>query len=109
MKEYSGPGTLAKLSDIIKAAIAGKQDVLTTDGTVTIKGNEVGVKSPVQGVYTQAEFDALPEETQNCGMFVISDGGSGGSSGRTGSAIPAGGIIIWSGAAGFDKAQSLMV
>lgn len=51
----------------------------------TAEGPKIGVTTPVQGIVTQAEFDALPEEQQNKGFYVISDsgGGSGGGGGES--------------------------
>lgn len=46
--------------------------------TETEDGPEIGLTTPVQGVVTQAEFDALPQEQRNKGLYVISDGGEGG-------------------------------
>lgn len=61
---------------------------MTAGDGVSIQDGEIRVSTPVRGIVTQAEFDALPEERQNSGLFVISDGkdgdGSGGeSSGET--------------------------
>lgn len=49
-----------------------------TDGTIS-------VTKPIRGVFTQEEFDALPEEEKNSGMCVVDDGteDSGGSSSST--------------------------
>lgn len=49
-----------------------------TDGTIS-------VTKPIRGVFTQEEFDALPEEEKNSGMCVVDDGAedSGGSSSST--------------------------
>jgi hypothetical protein len=38
---------------------------------------EISVATPVRAIVTQAEFDALPEERRNSGLYVISDGGGG--------------------------------
>lgn len=67
---------------------AGSGADLTAGDGVSIQDGEIRVSTPVRGIVTQAEFDALPEERQNSGLFVISDGkdgdGSGGeSSGET--------------------------
>lgn len=51
----------------------------TTDETLSMsEENVLGVTTPIQGIKTQAEFDALPEEQQNKGLYVISDGESSG-------------------------------
>lgn len=53
----------------------------TTDNSLQMSAeNMLGVTTPVQGIKTQAEFDALPADDQNKGLWVISDGESGGSS-----------------------------
>lgn len=49
--------------------------------TETEDGPEIGLTTPVQGVFTQAEFDALPEEQRGKGFYVIPDGGAGDGSG----------------------------
>lgn len=57
----------------------------TTDDTLTMsKENVLGVTTPVRGV-TQAEYDALTEEQQKSGMYVITDAvGNGGGSSENG-------------------------
>lgn len=50
------------------------------DITETEAGASIGVTTPVQGIVTQAEFNAMPEAERNRGLYVISDGGGGGSS-----------------------------
>lgn len=61
-----------------------------TDGTIS-------VTKPIRGVFTQEEFDALPEEEKNSGMCVVDDGAedSGGSSSSTASSVPKGTIVAW--------------
>ena len=46
----------------------------------TEAGPEIGLTTPTRGIVTQEEFDALPEAERNKGLYVISDGGSGGGS-----------------------------
>lgn len=46
--------------------------------TQTETAPEISVESPVRKILSQAEFDALPEEERNRGLYVISDGGPGG-------------------------------
>lgn len=82
MKEYSGPGTLAKLSGIIKTALAGKQNMLTPDNTVHLNEDRIGVRTPVRGVYTQAAYDALSEEEKAVGLYILSDAGGGAAGGN---------------------------
>lgn len=50
------------------------------DITDTETGAEISVTTPVQGIVTQAEFNAMTEAERNRGLYVISDGGGGGSS-----------------------------
>lgn len=53
------------------------------DITETAEGPKIGVTTPVQGIVTQAEFDALTEAQQSKGLYVISDGGDGGDGGAS--------------------------
>lgn len=57
-------------------------DLEAGDG-ITITDGVASVDTPVFGIFTQAEYDALPETEREKGMYVISDGGegTGGSSG----------------------------
>lgn len=81
MKTYAGENTLSAFSTIVKKSIAeaGSGTGFTPDDTLTLSDGTLGVTTPVQGVYTQAEFDALPEAQKNKGLYVISDGENGGS------------------------------
>ena len=62
----------------VRAALAGKQDTITAGDGLSKEGDILSVTTPVRGVVTQAEFDALPEEQRNKGLYVIPDGGEGG-------------------------------
>lgn len=53
----------------------------TIDDTLTLDGDTLSVTTPVRGIYTQEEFDALPEAQRNKGMYVVDDGESGGGTG----------------------------
>lgn len=44
---------------------------------------KIGELTKVEGIYTQAEYDALPEDKQTKGMYVIKDAGEGGSGGSS--------------------------
>lgn len=68
----------------VKDALSGKQDTITAGDGVSQTGSTISVTTPVCGVVTQAEFDALPQKQRNKGLYVISDGGEGG--GGSGSA-----------------------
>lgn len=69
----------------LTTALADKQDTLVNGTGTTVLNNGVNINTPVQQIVTQAEFDALPEGDQNKGLWVISDGESGGgSSGSSG-------------------------
>jgi len=46
---------------------------------ISIQDDTISVDTPVRGIVTQAEFDALAAEQQNKGLYVIDDGKSGGS------------------------------
>lgn len=71
----------------VRAALAGKQDTITAGDGVSQVGSTISVTTPVRGIVTQAEFDALPEERRNKGLYVIpgDDSGDcpGGASGQT--------------------------
>ncbi len=60
--------------------------------TETENGRSIGVATPVRGILTQEEFDALPEDQKSKGMYVIAGGGDGGSGGAAEEAYPS--III---------------
>lgn len=60
--------------------------------TKTEDGRSIGVATPVRGILTQEEFDALPEGQKNKGMYVIPGGGDGGSGGAAEEAHPS--IVI---------------
>ena len=68
----------------VRAALAGKQDTITAVDGLSKEGDTLSVTTPVRGVVTQAEFDALPEERRNKGLYVIPDGGSGGGASPSG-------------------------
>lgn len=62
----------------VQAALAGKQNAIAAGDGLSKEGDTLSVATPVRGIVTQAEFDALPEEQRNKGLYVISGGGSGG-------------------------------
>lgn len=86
---YLDSAGLSYLWGKVKASLAGKQDTIAAgdgiDITETAEGPKIGVTTPVRGIVTQAEFDALPEAERNKGLYVISDGGYGGGGGGGGS------------------------
>lgn len=58
-----------------------------------------GRSLPIRAV-SKADYEALPEEEKNADVvYIVPDGGGPGGDGGAGGNIPAGGIIIWSGAA----------
>ena len=71
-------------------ALATKQDAFEVGPTLELTANartaggRLEVKTPVQSVLTQAEYDALSEEKKNKGLYVIDDGNGGASSGFSG-------------------------
>lgn len=68
----------------VRAALAGKQDTITAGDGVSQVGSTISVTTPVRGVVTQAEFDALPEERRNKGLYVIPGGEAGGGASPSG-------------------------
>ena len=71
---------------------------LNTDDTLYIKYGELGVSLPTKAL-SSAEYELLSEEQKMANIqYIITDDNTGGGGG-TGGNIPAGGIIIWSGAA----------
>lgn len=52
----------------------GSTDLTAGDGA-SIQDGEISVTTPVRGIVTQAEFDALTEEQRSKGLYVISGGG----------------------------------
>ena len=72
----------AELWEAVKSYVgehggSGGQDLTAGDG-LSKEGDTLSVTTPVRGVVTQAEFDALPQEQRDKGLYVISDGGEGG-------------------------------
>lgn len=55
-------------------------NILTTDDSLEIdEDGTLGVNTPVQKIITQEEFNALPPEKQNHGVWFVDDGSSSGS------------------------------
>lgn len=75
---YLDNAGLAHFWGKVKSALAEKQNTISDGDGLTKEGDTLSVETPVQGVVTQAEFDALPEAQRNKGLYVIPDGGSGG-------------------------------
>lgn len=59
----------------VKTALAGKQNAIAAGDGLTKEGDTLSVATPVRGIVTQAEFDALTEEQRSKGLYVISGGG----------------------------------
>lgn len=80
MSKYLDSNGLLYLWGKVKSYVAGKQDAAAAgdgiDITETAEGPKIGVTTPVQGIVTQAAFNALPEARRNKGLYVISDGGT---------------------------------
>lgn len=54
----------------------------TTDDTLTMTDDNIlGVTTPVNTILTQAEYDALPEDQRNKGLYVVEESGDNVSSG----------------------------
>lgn len=62
-----------------KTISSGGAAVLTTDETLFEDKGVLGVSTPVNGVISQKDFDALPEKQQNHGVYFIPDAGGGSS------------------------------
>lgn len=56
---------------------AGSGADLTAGDGVTIDNDTINVTTPVQGILSQAEFEALPETQKSKGLYVIPDGDLG--------------------------------
>lgn len=67
----------------------GSNATLEAGDGISINGDAISVTTPVQGVYSQEEYDALPEEKRNSGMYVITDA-NGSGEGDNGSGSGAG-------------------
>ncbi len=48
------------------------QNTLTAGDGITIQENAISVTTPVKNI-TQAEYDALSEEAQNTGLYIVTD------------------------------------
>lgn len=46
-------------------------------------GDALNVTTPVKGIVTDSEFDALPEDERNNGFYIIKDGSDGSGSGSS--------------------------
>lgn len=72
---------------------------LDENGLRYLWGKVTGRSLPIRAV-SKADYEALSEEEKNADVvYVVPDGGGPGGDGGPGGNIPAGGIIIWSGAA----------
>lgn len=67
---------------IIKTAEDSGGGNITAGDGLSKEGDTLSVTTPVRGIVTHAEFDALTEAQKNSGLYVISDGGGGGGSGE---------------------------
>ncbi len=56
----------------LEEAMSGKQDVIIPGDGLEKVENTLSVSSPVQGVISQEEYDALPEEKQKKGLYIVS-------------------------------------
>lgn len=83
-KEYGGAFTGAQIDEAIRKVLNAENTVYEFGDGLSKDKNTISVTTPVRGIFTQEEFDALPEEQRNRGLSVILDGeGGGGSSGGT--------------------------
>lgn len=69
---YLDNAGLTHLWDKIKTALSAKQDVITAGDGLEKENSTLSVSSPVQGVISQEEYDALPEEKQKKGLYIVS-------------------------------------
>lgn len=84
-EKFLNSDRISELWSAVKSALSGKQNTLTDGTGTTIQGSAVNVTTPVNGIVTQAEFDALPEVQKNTGMYVVKeDGDDGGGSNSNG-------------------------
>lgn len=83
------------LSQAINSIPQGEK--FSPDESLTLKDGILSVTTPVNGIYTQDDYDALSEEQKNKGMYIINNGDNIGNSGGN-SGVPSGCILIWSGA-----------
>lgn len=63
----------------LENALTAKQDAFEIDSSLEFVESDdstkhMGVKTPVQSILTQSEYDALSEEEQNKGLYIIDDG-----------------------------------
>lgn len=62
----------------------GGGTTLTAGDGLTITDGVASVDTPIRGIFTQSEYNALPDDKKNKGMYVISDaGGSSGGGGES--------------------------
>lgn len=73
---YLDAGGLSHFWEIIRTALLGKQDKLTPDESITLTDGSIGVKTPVNGVLTQEEYDALPEAQKAKGVYIVPGNGA---------------------------------
>ena len=74
------PGPAGPKGEKGETGPAGSDATITAGDGLTKEGGTISVDTPVRGVMTQAEYDALPEEQRNKGLYMI-PGEGGGSSG----------------------------
>lgn len=55
----------------LEEAMSGKQDIITPGDGLEKTENTLSVSSPVQGVISQEEYDTLPEERRNKGLYIV--------------------------------------
>lgn len=59
-----------------KIPTGGNLQITAGDGIIITEkdsGTEVDIITPVRGIFSQEEFDALPEEQRNKGLYFITD------------------------------------
>lgn len=71
------------LVSAIKPYITVKMDQFSVDNTLSLLEKQLSVETPVRRILTQAEYDALPQEEQTRGLYIISDGEDTGGGGES--------------------------
>lgn len=70
---YLDNAGLAHLWGKVKSALAGKQDALTPDGSITLQGGGIGVALPTKSL-SRAEYDAMTEaEKQAEAVYLVDE------------------------------------
>lgn len=69
---YLDNAGLSRVWGRVRSALAGKQDKLTPDESITLEGGSIGVALPTKAL-TRAEYDALTEEEKQAEAVYLVD------------------------------------